>query len=96
MRADNPGQWDLVVSAPWLEQGKLSALADFTRLLSKSIGEKSLKEFSRIVTLKTGDPALRAVTKAFEVEDGQIRVQRSHLFGLDIEDAIILRSKRAA
>jgi hypothetical protein len=96
MRADAPGQWDLVVSAPWLEQGKLKALSEFTALLSDSIGEKSLKEFSRIVTLKSGDPALKAVTAAFSVDDGEVRVQRSNLFGLEIEDAIILRAKRAA
>lgn len=96
MRADAPGRWDLVVSAPWLEQGKLKALSEFTELLSESIGEKSLKELSRIVTLNSTDPALKAVTSAFAVEDGELRVQRSNLFGLQIEDGIILRSKRAA
>jgi hypothetical protein len=55
-----------------------------------------LRELSRVVTLKTGDPALKAVVSAFSVDDGELRVQRSNLFGLEIEDAIILRAKRAA
>ena len=96
MRADAPGRWDLVVSAPWLEQGKLKALSEFTELLSESIGEKSLSELSRIVTLKPGDPGMKAVMAAFSVEDGELRVQHSNLFGLEIEDAIILRAKQAA
>ena len=96
MRADTPGTWDLVVSAPWLEQGKLKALSEFTRLLSESVGEKSVRQLSRIVTLNQGDRGLNAVVSAFSVDDGELRVQRSNLFGLEIEDAIIMRAKRAA
>lgn len=96
MRADAPGTWDLVVSAPWLEAGKLKALGEFTELLSKQIGEQSLREFSRIVTLNQSDPALRAVVSAFSVDDGELRVQHSNLFGLEIEEAIIMRAKKAA
>lgn len=96
MRADAPGTWDLVVSAPWLEKGRLKALKEFTRLLSDSIGEQSLRQFSRIVTLNQRDPALKAVVSTFSVDDGEIRVGRSNLFGLEIEDAIILQAKKAA
>jgi len=96
MRADAPGTWDLVVSAPWLEQGNLKALRKFSELLSNEIGEQSLRQFSRIVTLKPSDPAVAAVVSAFPIDDGELRVQRSNLFGLDIEDAIIMRAKKAA
>jgi hypothetical protein len=96
MRADAPGTWDLVVSAPWLEGGKLKALREFTELLSKSIGEQSLRQFSRIVTLNQRDPALTAVVSAFSVDDGELRVQHSNLFGLEIEEAIIIRAKPVA
>lgn len=96
MRADAPGRWDLVVSAPWLEKGTLKALRELTRLLSDSIGEESLAQLSRIATVSRRDPALKAVVSAFSVDDGELRVQRSNLFGLEIEDAIILRAKRAA
>ena len=96
MRAEAPGTWDLVVSAPWLEQGNLKALEEFTELLSKEIGEQSLRHFSRIVTLKPSDPAVAAVVSAFAIDNGELRVQRSNLFGLDMEDAIIMRAKKAA
>ena len=96
MRSDAPGTWDLVVSAPWLEEGKLKALGEFTQILAESIGEQSLRQLSRIVTLNQRDPALTAVVSAFSVDDGEVRVQHSNLFGLEIEDAIIMRAKRAA
>ena len=96
MRSDAPGTWDLVVSAPWLEQGNLKSLGEFTELLSNEMGEQSLRQFSRIVTLKPSDPAVTAVVSAFSIDDGELRVQHSNLFGLDIEDAIIMRAKNAA
>ena len=96
MRADAPGTWDLVVSAPWLEKGKLKALGEFAEMLAKAIGQSSLQQLSRIVTVNENDPALNAVLSAFSVDDGAVRIQRSNLFGLEIEDAIIFRARRPA
>jgi hypothetical protein len=96
MRADAPGTWDLVISAPWLAQGNLKNLKEFTDLLSHELGEQSLREFSRIVTLEPSDPSVAAVVSAFSIDDGELRVQHSNLFGLDIDDAIIMRAKKAA
>jgi len=95
-RAEAPGTWDLVVAAPWLEDGKLKALSEFTQLLSEAIGEQSLRDFSRIVTLDRKDPIVRSVVKALAVEDGELRVQNSTLFGLEIEEAFIFQAKQAA
>lgn len=96
LRADALGNWDLVVSAPWLEERRLKPLGEFTELLTKSIGRQSLRQFARIVTLNPRDPSLKAVVSAYSVDDGEVRVQHSRLFGLDIEDAIIMRAKKAA
>lgn len=96
MRADAPGTWDLVVSAPWLETGKLKATGEFVELLSDSIGEQALTQFSRIQTIPSDNPGLRAVLRAFSVDDGEMRLQNSNLFGMLIEDAIIFRAKRPA
>lgn len=93
MRSDAPGTWDLVVSAPWLEKGQLKATSEFVELLTDSIGEQALKNFSRIQTVNKENPALKAILAAFAVDDGDVRVKNSNLFGLEIEDAIILRAK---
>ena len=88
------GEWDLVVSAPWLETGKLKALGEFVELLGKSLGESNLRDFSRVQTVGGDDPTLNAIVSEFPVEDGERPMSRPGLFGLEIEDAIILRAKR--
>ena len=86
----------MVVSAPWLETGNLKALRELVELLSKSLGESNLRDFSRVETVGDDDPTLNLILSRFPVEDGELRVSRPGLFGLEIEDAIILRAKRSA
>jgi hypothetical protein len=94
MRADAPGTWDLVVSAPWLENGKLRALSEFVHLLTDSIGEQTFKELSRVQTVGAANPALKKILSAFSVSDGEVRIKQSNMFGLEIEDAIILQAQK--
>ena len=94
MRADAPGTWDLVVSAPWLEDGKLKALSELVHLLTASIGEQAFRDLSRVQTVGEGNPALKKILTAFAVDDGEVRIKQSNLFGLEIDDAIILRARK--
>ncbi|HEY0872770.1 MAG TPA: hypothetical protein VGD94_04805 [Vicinamibacterales bacterium] len=93
-RADAPGTWDLVVSAPWLEAGKLKATSELVELLSDSLGEDSLHEFSRIQTVGADHPTVKFILDNLSEEDGERRVQSTDLFGLQIEEAVIFRAKR--
>jgi hypothetical protein len=90
------GDWDLVVSAPWLEEYDLKGLRQFTKLLAKSIGEKSLVQLARIAVLPPTDPALREIVSRMALDEGEVRVERRTLFGQEIDDGIIFRAKRAA
>jgi hypothetical protein len=92
-RSDAPGTWDLVVSAPWLESGKLKAMNELVNLLSGSVGEASLHEFSRIATLGTDHPTVRFMVENLATDDGELRVQNTDLFGLQIDEAIVFRAK---
>jgi len=93
LRAEAPDKWDLVVSSPWLEVGKLRALGEFVDRLSAAIGEDQLLSISRVVTLNGDDPALETVTKAVGVEDGLVEIRDSDLFGLNIAHAYVFRAK---
>jgi hypothetical protein len=92
-RSDAPGTWDLVVSAPWLEEGKLKATGELVELLSHSIGESSLHEFSRIATVGADHPTVKFMLKNFPLDDGELGVQSTDLFGFQIEEAVIFRAK---
>lgn len=94
MRADALGAWDLVVSAPWLESGKLKATSELVELLSESIGTEALQHFSRVATVDSDNPAVKFILANLPVEDGELRVRSTELFGLQIEEAVIFRAKK--
>jgi hypothetical protein len=92
-RANAPGTWDLVVSAPWLESGNLKVTTELVDMLAKSIGRASLQQLARVVTLAPDNPTAEFFLR-FGIEDGERRIQSTDLFGLQIDEAIILRAKR--
>jgi hypothetical protein len=95
-RADGLGRWDLVVSAPWLERGKYKALAELVDLLSKSIGRTPFVELARVETIPRKNATLKSILTDFPVDDREHerRLRCNELFGLEMEEAIILRAKR--
>ena len=94
MRADAPGTWDLVVSAPWLQSGKLKATGEFIRRLTTSIGEEALQQFSRVVSLDKDAAEVRFLVENFPTFNDEIlEVQSTDLFGLQIQAATIFRAK---
>lgn len=96
MRSDSPGTWDLVVSAPWLEKGQLKATSELVDLLSDSIGEEALHDFSRIATVGRDHPTVRFILANFPIDDGELRVRSTDLFGLQIDEAVIFRAKMSS
>ena len=92
-RREAYGPWDLVVSAPWLEKGKLKAVGEFVRLLSDRIGEETVKEFGRIATVPRNDTFVKFLLDNLPIEDGELRVSSSDLQKLNVQEGIILRAK---
>jgi hypothetical protein len=95
LREDSPGLWDLVLAAPWLENGKLKALGEFVQKMSEAFGPDEVMSFSRIVTLNHDDPALRAILSETGSLKRPLEKQGHDLFGLPIEHAVILRAGRS-
>jgi hypothetical protein len=94
LRDEAPDKWDLVVSAPWLEKGKLKALSEFVEELASAVGEEQLLSLSRVVTLRADDPSLDAVLRHISV-DGDVReYQDADLFGLKMRHAYIFRAAK--
>jgi hypothetical protein len=95
-RANGVGNWDLVVSAPWLAKSRYQAISELVDLLAKSIGRKSLVELARVEPIPGNDPNLKSILADFPVDEGERerRMQNVDLFGLQMDEAIILRAKR--
>jgi hypothetical protein len=93
MREDSPGLWDLVVSAPWLEAGRLKALGEFTEEMSKALDQDDVMSFSRIVTLNHDDTLLHEILSEVGSIRKPLKKQGPSLFGLPVEHAVILRAR---
>jgi hypothetical protein len=91
-RANGLGGWDLVVAAPWLEAGRLKAIGKVIDLVTKSIGKRWLQQLARVEVVDSDDPTVKLLAST-PVEDGERRLVNTDLFGLQIEEAIILRAK---
>lgn len=94
-RANAPfGDWDLVVSAPWLERSRYEATTDVVNLLVDTIGRKSLPHFARIEVIQEDNPGLDVVLANFAADDGELHLRDIELFGLEMDAGIIFRAKR--
>lgn len=96
VRPHPAGACDLVVSAPWLQSDKLAAVAELARLVSAHGGADALTRLASIQTVDDQSPAVEAVLAAVDVDDGEVRIHHPDFFGIDIEEAVIMRARRAA
>lgn len=94
LREEASDKWDLVISAPWLEEGKLVALSEFIKRIAPVVGEQELLTLSRVITLNHDDPSLEAILGAFSIEDDTLEINDTTLFGMRIKHAYIIRAKR--
>jgi len=96
LREDAPGLWDLLVSAPWIEASKGEALRYIVPKLQAVATPEELAKLSRVAIIEKSQPALAAIQSAFHVEHGLAEVQNSNFFGLQINHAYIITSRREA
>lgn len=95
LREDAPDVWDLLVSAPWIEVDKGSALRYLAEKLNTVATPEELTSLSRIVLIDQSNPALAAMQSALNIEHGAAEVQSSNFFGLQIKHAYVITSRRA-
>jgi hypothetical protein len=93
LRADAPGRWDLVIAAAWITDRE-AAVKDVVERLKRSGRIDSLTELSRIVVVNPDDPGVNALQRAFDVEHGRVQISNSSFFGVDINNAFLITSRR--
>ena len=95
LREDAPDLWDLLVAAQWIETNKGEALRYLVPKINALATPEELARLSRIVIIEAGQPALAAIHSAFHIEHSIAEVQNSNFFGLQINHAYIITSRRA-
>ncbi|PYQ54614.1 MAG: hypothetical protein DMF78_05255 [Acidobacteria bacterium] len=96
LREESPGPWDLVVSAPWLEDRKLRTLDALVKYLSEAAGKDFIQDLSRIVTLDAHSDVVRSVLAETRRASLPLHKVGRDLFGLPVEEAYVLRAQTAA
>lgn len=94
LREEALEKWDLVVSAPWIETDRRSALKLLSDRVRESLSVSDLLSISRIVLADPSDPAVDAINRTVPVEHSTVEVKDSTFFGQQIRHAHIFASKR--
>ena len=94
LREEALEKWDLVVSAPWIEKDKRSALRLLADRLQESLSASDVLSISRIVLLDPSDAGVELINRTVRVEDSTVEVKDSTFFGQQIRHAHIFASKR--
>lgn len=94
LREEALEKWDLVVSAPWIEKDKRSALRLLADRLQESLSASDVLSISRIVLLDPSDAGVELINRTVPVEDSTVEVKDSTFFGQQIRHAHIFASKR--
>ena len=94
LREDAQNKWDLVASASWFWSDKMKTLDYLAKKLRSGLTSDEFLTLSRIVLIEESDPTLHALQQAFQVHHTPIEVQDCNLFGLQIQHAYIITSRR--
>ena len=85
--------WNLIVSAPWLDEMKLAPAVNLiARELHEKLGLENMTSISRITVLKTTDPFVRDVTAFYPVGIPIPQLTAGEMSG----SGFILHSQKAA
>lgn len=95
LREGAQDRWDLVVSAPYLPADKKESFERLAKHVKSRLAPQELLALSRIVVLDEGNPTLEAMNKAIRVEHGMAEVKDRNFFGLQVEHAYIITSRKA-
>lgn len=90
--AYGPEEWNLILSAPWLDEMSLrTALGKMLSSLQSSLSEWAFQKVQRVTILKTIEPLVREITAEVPVPLGTAyRVQFLALSRFGIDDAVVL------
>jgi hypothetical protein len=93
LREEAPNKWDVVVSAPWLEENQEEGLAYVANQLQSHLDLQELLSLSRIVVIDHDNPGLESIQKTITVEHGVVEFVDRTFFGLEIKHAYIITSR---
>lgn len=98
LRAEPFEQWDVVVSAPWLNPNDLSSYKIVNAELQVKLSPEELLQIARIVILDVKDPTVSFLQDTMSVTNGHFGEVTGEIFtekfGFTIKKAYLLRCQK--
>ena len=94
-REDLSDRWDLVVSAPWAKEDRVT-LQYLANSLKRHLTPSDMTLLSRVVVLNADEDPVRSITESYDVEHGRVELNEPARFGLPVKYGYIITSRRAA
>jgi hypothetical protein len=90
LREDSPGNWDLLVSAPWLEAAQADGMDYLAKQVQARLNTQELLSLSRLVFIGEHTPGLLEMLRAANVQHGKVEMGGGNFLGLDIKHGYII------
>jgi hypothetical protein len=91
--------WDIVISAPWLNAGKMESYQIIGSKIQETLSGSEIVQFSRVVILDESDPVTAFLQGSYPVSNDDIKELPgdpfSERFGFTIKRAYLLRCQKA-
>jgi hypothetical protein len=89
--------WNLIVSAQGLDpKSRGSAIKQLTTWLREQVDKAYWRRIARVTVLRTDDPFVTAVNRAFQAKRQVVSLLSVNLVGVEIPKAIFLQSNKVA
>lgn len=97
LRENSPGLWDVIVSAPWLDENKKEGMDKVVAKINAHLTKEELLRLTRIVIVEHDHPDLHEL-EHFEFAEATklIEAKNDNLLGQDIKQAFFIPLKQAA
>ena len=87
----NPLKLDLMISSSRSDHDPQADIKLFSKKIVKTLTGQELSSLSRMVSVRTTDPAFRALASAMRCEGGANRIISSNFNGFFIKNAVLFR-----
>src|SRR6266498_3961610 len=91
-REDLSDRWDLVVSAPWAKEDRVT-LQYLANSLKRHLTPSDMTLLSRVVVLNADEDPVRSITESYDVEHGRVELNEPARFGLPVKYGYIITSR---
>jgi hypothetical protein len=92
-REDLPGKWDVVISAPWVDDSRREALDYVIGIAHSRLTREEIISVSKYVLLRPSEEFVREVNKIVQVEHGLAEVRDLVVNGMAMTRAYIITSR---